>query len=468
MSLIGALGGMGEAGVQIGMQNMRDWAAQDLAKQRDDAEAERQKSLIRLKMDMEQQQKDAPLNRLGEKAKEFAAAEVPVQADSVKALIGSMPDGAGGQRTGMKGDIETLKKMADKLPDADRQPYLDQLAAQQAGDQAKADSAVAGKTRKLTGDESLAKAVEWARANDLPAVAAYESQIGKPMRDDRRLDNQERRDDSRIDLEKQRIKTEQDRTVIMDKKLDNQEAAQQRRDERQDKFMEIQEKRLTQQSDKADAQSQRASVTALMTSTERELERTMTLAKDPMLSDAEKTMFQSRATSLQKDLGRYRAGLESMGGDAIPKAAEPTKPKNTFDSSTGDVTADGTVIGKAKTPEEAKKMLTDYTKSEGEKKAKAPAPEASPLIGASPAPTENKPLNTIDAMTAEKVDSLRPLAAEFKQAEQAFLAAAKSGDQASVSKYLSAKEALRKELDGKAQSMFGNGADKILKTLYGN
>lgn len=36
---LGALGGAGEAGVQIGLQNQKDWAAQDLAKQRDDAES---------------------------------------------------------------------------------------------------------------------------------------------------------------------------------------------------------------------------------------------------------------------------------------------------------------------------------------------------------------------------------------------------------------------------------------------
>lgn len=58
---------------------------------------ERQKSLIRLKMELEQQQKDAPLARLGEKSKEFSQQEVPVQAEAVKALIGPMSDVNGGE-----------------------------------------------------------------------------------------------------------------------------------------------------------------------------------------------------------------------------------------------------------------------------------------------------------------------------------------------------------------------------------
>lgn len=365
---MGALGGIGEAGMLIGMQNMKDWAAQDLAKQRDDAESERQKSLIRLKMELDQQQKDAPLARLGEKSKEFSQQEVPVQAEAVKALIGPMSDGNGGERIGMKGDIESLKKRVESLPEADRQPYLDQLKSQQAQDQAKAQDAVAGQTRKMTGEESLAKAVEWARANDLPAVAAYEAQIGKPMREERRLESAERRDDSRIDLEKSRIETERARTILMDKKLDGQESAQQRREERQDKFMELQEQRLKASSDKAEVQSQRAGVTALMTSTERELERTMTLAKDPMLSDAEKKMFEARANSLTKDLGRYKKGLESFTGDSIPSPSnEPAKMQ--------DVKVGDKVIGQAATPEEARKLVDEWKSSKGgTKPVKADAP----------------------------------------------------------------------------------------------
>lgn len=48
----------------------------------------------------------------------------------------------------MKGDIESLKKRVESLPEADRQPYLDQRKSQQAQDQAKAQDAVAGQTRR--------------------------------------------------------------------------------------------------------------------------------------------------------------------------------------------------------------------------------------------------------------------------------------------------------------------------------
>ena len=132
--------------------------------------------------------------------------------------------------------------------------------------------------------------------------------------------------------------------------------------------MELQEQRLKASSDKAEVQSQRAGVTALMTSTERELERTMTLAKDPMLSDAEKKMFEARANSLTKDLGRYKKGLESFTGDSIPSPSnEPAKMQ--------DVKVGDKVIGQAATPEEARKLVDEWKSSKGgTKPVKADAP----------------------------------------------------------------------------------------------
>ena len=314
--LFGALGGLGEAGMQIGMANQKAWAEMEMEEKRQASAMEREKSLMRLKMDMEAEAKNAPLNRLGEKTKEMASKEVPLEAEPVNALIGFKPGEDGKQTRGMVGDIASLKrpKGFDGWTPEDQSAYTAQINEQIKTEESRAKEKVAGQTRKPTSSEALDSAVEWARANDLPAVAAYESQIGRPAREDRRLDASEKRTDAQIANEKAR-------TVVMDRRLDMQEAYQLRRDERAEKYMEIQEARLTAQGDKAELQSQRAAITNLMTSTERELERTSALAKDLTLSDAERAAFQSRVTSLQRDLGRYRKGLEGFGGDALATPA---------------------------------------------------------------------------------------------------------------------------------------------------
>ena len=359
MSLImGALAGLGEAGQRMGEINQKAWNDQEWERQKIELAANREQALEKFKAELATQTREAPLKRLGEVAQGFAGQEVPVEAEKVTKLTGWEPGKDGRQTHGMQGDLEGLIAQAQKLPEEDRAPYIAQLRQQQAEQQQAADKAVEGKTRKLTGDEALNKAVEWARVNDLPAVAAYEALIGKPAREDRR---EERRDN----MAEARIKEEAARTIIMDKKLDAQEAYNQRREERQDKYLEHQEQRLTSQGDKAEQQSQRASVAALMTSTERELERTMTLAKDPLLGDQEKAMFNGRVNALQKDLGRYRKALEGFGGDMAAKPGdEPAKPKNVWDSVSGDVISDGKVIGKAKSPEEAKALLTRQDRKE--------------------------------------------------------------------------------------------------------
>jgi hypothetical protein len=133
--------------------------------------------------------KNAPLNRLSAKAKELSGQEVPVEAAPVTSLSGSDPglDPETGATAGMQGNYADLVARAKSLPIEDQQPYLDQLKRQFGADTETAQAGILGKTRKRTADESLQAAADYAKVNDLSAYADYESRIGKPLRDEKRV-----------------------------------------------------------------------------------------------------------------------------------------------------------------------------------------------------------------------------------------------------------------------------------------
>ena len=63
------------------------------------------------------------------------------------------------------------------------------------------------------------------------------------------------------------------------------------------------------------------------------------------------------------------------------------------------------------------------------------------------------------------IAALGPLAQQFMQAEQQYIAAAKSGDQQATAQYMQAKEVLRKQLEETVAAKFGNQAPKVLSQL---
>ena len=175
-------------------------------------------------------------------------------------------------------------------------------------------------------------------------------------------------------------------------------------------------------------------------------------------------------------MGRYRKGLEGFGGDALSTTTDEKQPKAAWNNATGEVRRDGQVIGKAKTAEEAKILIANYTEQprkpalepvkekaiqapESAKPAEAPARAKQPLIG-------EGPRNTIEQLEAGKMADIKPLADSYKQAESMFLAAAKSSDQGAIAKYMREKERIRVELESKVREQFGNNANNILKKLY--
>jgi hypothetical protein len=73
--------------------------------------------------------------------------------------------------------------------------------------------------------------------------------------------------------------------------------------------------------------------------------------------------------------------------------------------------------------------------------------------------------SSIQKIEEANIAALGPLAQQFKQAEQQFIAAAKSGDQQAIAQYMQAKEVLRKQLEETVTSKFGNQAPKVLNQL---
>ena len=73
--------------------------------------------------------------------------------------------------------------------------------------------------------------------------------------------------------------------------------------------------------------------------------------------------------------------------------------------------------------------------------------------------------SSIQQIEDANIAELSPLAQQFKTAEQQFIAAARSGDQAAIAQYMQVKEDLRKQLEQAVSSKFGNAAPKVLSQL---
>jgi hypothetical protein len=71
----------------------------------------------------------------------------------------------------------------------------------------------------------------------------------------------------------------------------------------------------------------------------------------------------------------------------------------------------------------------------------------------------------IQQIEEANIAALNPLAQQFKTAEQQFIAAARSGDQAAIAQYMQVKEDLRKQLEQAVSTKFGNAAPKVLSQL---
>ena len=262
-----------------------------------------------------EQRKVAPLKRVGEAAQEIAGKEVPLQGSDVQSLEGGKGNAFDGQplkTKGMQGNVGIIMKQVESMPEGeDKANILKQIKNQQ-------DAEAEGKTRTVGNDEAVKIALDKLKVSDPEAYAAYQQSIGKSDRDEKRLDQDRLRIDNRQEWEKARA-------ARLDKL-----------DELNIEIDRIRQKRAEGKIDadreKAELQSKRLSATSLMQSVEKELEKNMTLIGiDPMNAET----YKNRMKSLTNDLTRYRAALETFGGDAFKSSAElpkPPEPEIKYDS----------------------------------------------------------------------------------------------------------------------------------------
>ncbi len=195
--ILGALGGAGAELANIGAARMKNDMEQDNIRLRDDLETKRQQTLELFRDRL----KNAPMDRLSAKAKQYAGEEVPLEAAPTTRVTGYDPKAseAGPAMPGFQGDIGIIRKAIGQLPDGpDKQAATAQLERQIAADTEFEKGIVSGRTRKRTADEALEAAAEDAKMNDVGAFAAYEKEIGKPRRDERKLDIAEKKNEDAI------------------------------------------------------------------------------------------------------------------------------------------------------------------------------------------------------------------------------------------------------------------------------
>lgn len=241
--IAGMLGGAGEALQKIGATQMQADLDRETRMQTATLESELALQRARTLEELKVQLRDAPLNRLSAKAREYAGQEVPQEAAPVTELSGrgTKPDGTPLETPGIIANARAQIAEVQSWPDSnpDKKPILDQLRRQLATDRADAEAAVAGKTRKRTSEEALGAAVEDAKVNDLPAYAAYEKDVGKPAREERKLDQQAARDEARA--------------AAAGKEADRKERADARRFEAEMRRLDLQAGSLEAQTRKIDA-----------------------------------------------------------------------------------------------------------------------------------------------------------------------------------------------------------------------
>jgi hypothetical protein len=188
--LDGFAGGAAGAGADI-LQDERKSATQvSAAKSLADYNSE----LDLKKVKAIEEMKNAGLGRISAGAQAKMNEEVPLEAAPVKSVSGT---NEAGEKFGFEGDIATQRKAIETIADpVQRQEAMDQLNRQVAGETKQGLINVVGKTRKRTADEALDAAVSDAKVNDLPAYADYEARVGKPLRDERRIDVSEKKSDA--------------------------------------------------------------------------------------------------------------------------------------------------------------------------------------------------------------------------------------------------------------------------------
>ena len=427
--LFGALGGLGEAGMQIGMANQKAWAEMEMEEKRQASAMEREKSLMRLKMDMAEQQR---VKRAGD-----------INAGT-NALIGSKMEGHGV---------------------ADSSTWTPEMeSARTAGMESMKTSSRADVAAGLGYMEEAKTLQDIQSSKDTAAYHARNLDITEKTREDTANYQQQQLEVNKSQFEREfKLRERKDNADIAHNasmlKLSS---------EKLSPAMEFQMKGAAHAIDLASQHARDSAKNLDVANKDQDLDGKKSERVAQAQSDYEKSISDYKATKKTYDITGVAVFGDKWKTIDAPAESPQTTPKNAWDSTTGDVFKGGKAIGKAKTAEEAKSLLASYTEpaskpaaeSSRSKAIDAPAKDqAQSLIG-------DKPRNTIDEIEAGKMADIKPLADSYKQATSMFLAAARSGDKASTAKYMQEKERIRSELETKARAQFGNNADNILKKLY--
>lgn len=417
-----------------------------------DSAAKHAKDLATYQAELQQQRdlrleeaKNAPLNRISAMAQAKMGEEVPLEAAPVTAVSGTNEQG---DKFGFKGDIDKMRSSINALPDGeDKTKAMAQLDQQVAQDTARAKSLVNGKTRKRTADEALAAAVEQAKTSDLPALAAYESQIGRPARDERRVANTEQKNDAQIEFQNRRldqqVQFQKDDAEIRNRLAAAAEARAGRADSR-----------ASMQMDKAELQSTRQSLTSVLTDIGKQQDRIeglMATAMDP----EQQAVYRKQLAKLDASREVARGRLNELAGVDVTSAKEPNPAED-------GVRYDAQGVAYVRGPD-GKPVRRD---AQSATTGSTPAPKAKADDAAAPTssskPQPQAPTSALDKMQAKNLDALRVMAQQVAQAEAQLAAVAKSGDAKSAVSYANNLQALRDRLQANAEEHFGNGAQAAI------
>lgn len=380
--IAGAMGGLGQ-----GMVNEAETLRkQDEIKQRYQSETD----LMTLRANLEEgkakaladynevktiateQRKVAPLKRVGEAAKEIAGKEVPLQGSDVQSLEGGKGNAFDGQpleTKGMQGNVGIIMKQMEDGIKNETDPATKQQKIQdfenikkQMGSQQ--DAEAEGKTRTVGNDEAVKIALDKLKVSDPEAYAAYETTIGKSLRDERKLDNQ---------ANAAEIKDRRERELAMMRDATTRYAADLRSAD-SDKRLEALIGRLGGgQSGTKEAltfiDGQRKEIAAESAELRQLQKQSMEMGQDPAKVSAEFApkfaALQRKRDQIEADFGSLREQVGLPASNQI-KQSTPSTPgtkQNGWNSDTGDVYVNGEIIGKATNVNDARALASGKPKS---------------------------------------------------------------------------------------------------------
>lgn len=182
LGMLGAIGGLGEAGVSVGKQMFADASRNELQQQQMEYLMRKQEQLQALEegrqkrmLQFQEELKNAPVNRANEAIRQSMNSEVPLKARDVTELSGNESPDRGGLRSDFRGNVNELvnRMFADpktRIQNKDDRATVAEALNNQLLDARRAEEAkVEGQTRKVTPEEAMQNA-KGLLASDLQAL----------------------------------------------------------------------------------------------------------------------------------------------------------------------------------------------------------------------------------------------------------------------------------------------------------